>query len=417
MFEKVILFLVLLVPCMPKIMITEGVTMYPAEILLAVCFPFLAKYIKLPVQKYILYVWIFILLSTIISCFYILNTGGLMRCYKEIIYIPILILAYKNKTLRLKHILYFYIIACLVNYFILVDYGFNLTDYSIWNKELLSSGLSNRYVDLSMNMGILPGGSHGIWLQYNVLCLSISIIAYHIDKVSKYLVGSVIFFFISNLAISASREGLISAFLLVLGCLFSHSVKNGKLKLKGSTIVVLFAIIMLVIGMVSYLGESLGMVQKIMYTVESLNDSGQEQNVTLRLNAWKVFLLSLIEYPYMIIWGYGFNGDYYQSFLSFVPNSIKNNFVAIPESFFVETFMYGGILCFIYGIKFWKSIYIYIQKCTNLKIRYILFGLFWGLLFGNMFSGASIICDVLYSQFLIFMGVIYRYQKRDEMVK
>lgn len=417
MLEKIILFLVLLIPCMPKIMITEGITMYPAEMLLIVAFPFLAKYIKLPIQKNILYVWLLIFVSTIISSFYILNIGSLMRCYKEIIYIPILILAYKSKKIQFRHILYFYIIACFINFLILAIYGFSLSSYNIWDTELLSSGMSNRYIDLSLKMGVLEGGSHGIWLQYNVLCLCIMIIARHLEKIPSYLVGSVLFFFIANLAISASREGLVSATFLIFGYLFARSVKNGRLHFKTSTLFVLFIIVILIIGVVSYFGESLGMVQKIMYTMDSLKDTGQESNITLRINAWKAFFLSLIEYPYMIVFGYGFNMDFYQSFLYFLPNSIRYNFVTIPESFFVETFMYGGIVCFIFGIRFWKSIYSFFQKCRDLKIRYVLMGLFGGLLFSNLFSGASVICDVFYSQFLVFLGLLYRYQKKNELVR
>lgn len=416
MLEKIILFLVLLIPCMPKIMVSEGITMYPAEFLLIIAFPFIAKRtIKTKIQKYMLVIWAFISFATLLSFIYMPNIGGLLRCYKEIIYIPILWLAYKNSKLQFTHLLYFFIIASIVNFAILASLGFSLSGYDIWDTDVLSSGMSNRCIVLpSCKLDRLPGGSHGIWLQYNVLCLCFLIFAYKFEKVSKVLTVAVLLFFTANLAISASREGLISAFFLGIGYFMARSVKKNRLAFKLSTVFVIVVIVAIGIGVVTYFGDSLGMVQKISYTFESLQDNGQESNITLRINAWKVYFLSLIEFPYMALIGYGFNIDYYSSFLTLVAKDFRGNFVPIPESFFVEIFMYGGVVCFIFGIKLWRSIYAFFKSFVNLKNRYLLMGVFTGLLFGNIFSGATIISDVVYSQFFIFLGLLMKNKNKYE---
>lgn len=410
MLEKIILFFVLLIPCLPKIMVSKGITMFPAEFLLIIAFPFIAKRtIQTEIQKNMLKVWVLILFSTLLSFIYIPNVGGLLRCYKEIIYVPILWLAFKNAKLRFTHLLYFFIIASVINFGILASLGFSLVNYDIWDTDVLSSGMSNRYIALpSFELGRLPGGSHGIWLQYNVLCCCFLLFAIRYEKASKWLVSVVLIFFMANLAISASREGLISSFLLGIGYLMSYSVKNNRLSFKMSTIVVLAVLVSVIVGVVLYFGNSLGMVQKISYTIESVQDNGQESNIILRINAWKVYFLSLVEFPYMLLIGYGFNTEYYASFLTMVAKEFKGNFVAIPESFFVETLMYGGIVCFIFGVKFWKSVYRFFVSFGNKKTKYILLGVFAGLLFGNTFSGATIISDVVYSQFLIFIGILMK---------
>lgn len=416
MLEKIILFFVLLIPCLPKVMVSEGITMFPAEFLLLVAFPIIAKgTIQTKIQKNMLIVWLFILFATCVSFIYIPNIGGLLRCYKEIIYTPILWLAFKNAKLKFTHLLYFFIIACIVNFSLLASLGFNLANYNIWDTDVLSSGMSNRYISLpSFEIGRLPGGSHGIWLEYNVLCCCFLYFAIRYEKASKWLAYVVLAFFIANLAISASREGLISSFFFGIGYLISNSVKNNRISFKFSTIAVLVVAISIVTGVILYFGDSLGMVQKILYTVDSVKDNGQESNITLRINAWKVCFLSFIEYPYMLLIGYGFNTEFYSSFITWVAKDFRGNFVAIPESFFVECLMYGGIGCLIFGLKLWKSIYSFFVSFKNLKIKYILLGVFAGLLFGNTFSGATIISDVVYSQFLILIGILMRNKKEYE---
>ena len=112
----------------------------------------------------------------------------------------------------------------------------------------------------------------------------------------------------------------------------------------------------------------------------------------------------------ILINGYGFNQDYYVYMNQNIISVYKGDFVTIPESFFVEIAMYGGIIAFVLGVLLWKELFDLAKKLQSHNTGRILFWLLLGLLIGNLFSGASVISDLLYSQLLIACGILLRYE-------
>ena len=405
---NLILLLVLVTPCIPKIGF-NNITIYPSEILLLLFIIPLIKFNKFKIQKDLFYIWLLITISTLYSFVNNIDFGGLMRCIKEIIYIPILYIAYKQESIQLKHLSYIFIIASIINLIFLFSQGFNFNSINIWDKELMSTGLSNRYLDLtSLTIHTLPNGSHGIWGNYCALILCGTIIAYKWKQINLSLLSVVFIFVCLNLALSVSREATISFFLVCIAFFYSESNIKGKIKIRPKFIVIASIIIIALIWLIYKYGEKMLIVQKILYTMDSINDTGNESNIQLRINGWIVFFESLAKYPFMILSGYGYNLENYSSFLDFARIKYGNTFVALPESFFIQNFCYGGFICFLLGFKFWKHLYEIIKNTREKYMRQISFGLFYALLFTNTFSGASIVSDLLYGQVLIFIGIIIR---------
>ena len=79
--------------------------------------------------------------------------------------------------------------------------------------------------------------------------------------------------------------------------------------------------------------------------------------------------------------------------------------------------MYGGLFCFYFGVRLWIKIYKTIKKISGNAIRNTTLGLFFGILFGNIFSGATIISDVVYAYVLICLGLFIRYREELLMKK
>lgn len=163
-----------------------------------------------------------------------------------------------------------------------------------------------------------------------------------------------------------------------------------------------------IIEIVELFGDKLAIIQKIAYTQDSINDSGGESNIDMRIGAWVVYLKSIVLHPQYLIIGYGFNTEAYVSIINDITRTFKSHWVPIPESFFVQNAMYGGIICFIYGIKLWKCIFNSINEVIDEKIRIPIKALFYGVLFGNVFSGATIVCDIFYSYILMFFALLLK---------
>lgn len=413
--EKVLLYLAVLIPCMPKIEIAEGITMYMYEIVALVSFPLLFRYVKFEIQKTLMYLWIVVLISTILSCIFVFSSGGLMRCIKEIIYIPLMLLAFKNKSISLRGFVYVFMISFMANAFFLVSNGITSLELDIWNSDMLSSGFSNKifsFSSLSVEVNHSTGGAHGIWMGYNALAVCVSYIAYKRKEISKILFIMSFLMGAFDALISVSREGLIYFICLFIG------LSSDFMKIKGNKIkaamIILFFLLVITYVVISY-GENLAIVQKILYTQESIQSSGNESNITMRIGAWMIYFLSIIHNPLHFILGYGFNQDYYIYMNKAVISGYNGDFVTIPESFFIEFAMYGGVFALILGIIFWVKLFKFTRSLLSNYTSRVIKWLLFGLLIGNLLSGASIISDLLYSQLLIAYGIIYRYNINDNL--
>ena len=400
----IVLLFVLITPCIPKIGISEQITLYPSEFFLLLSFPFLVFSKKFEIQKNLYILWGFILFSTLFSQLFLQNLGSILRCIKEIVYIPIFYLAYKSKWLKWKYLSYIFIISSIVNLSYVLVSGFTSSSLNIWDVDTMFSGLSNKYFDLkNFTIVRLEGkGSHTIFSDYCSIALCSTIFAYKRRQIDSKILIIVSILALTCVGMSVSREGLI-----VFGSMlmFYYFAKFKYYKITFLQIVVLILILVSIVSIVIYFGDRIAIVQKILYTQKSISDTGEENNIALRIGAWQVYLESIIHNPYMLFTGYGYNFDYYQSFLTFY---ISKSFVAIPESMFVECVMCGGLVSLFGGIKFWHSIFKIISRVKCRSNRFALMGLFCGLLFGSIFSGAAVFADLLYGHILLFLGMILR---------
>lgn len=404
--EKVLLLLAFLIPCMPKIQVADGITIYPYEAFALMSFPILLRNIKFGIQKTLLYLWMVIFFSTLLSCLFVFTSGGLMRCLKEIIYIPLMYMACKYRIVTFRRYTLVFLIACVANISYLIS--MDMSSLDIWSPNMLSSGLSNKIFSFdSFSVEVIPtaGGSHGIWLGYNSLSVCMAYIAYKKRDISKRILWIVSLFAMINVLMSVSREGLIGFVFVCIGILKDcfHGYHN-RLKIW----LVVSVLVVLIIFIVVHYGENLAIVQKILYTQESFASNGNESNISSRLGAWYVYFRSIIENPLFFIIGYGFNQDYYSEVIRPIVYNYDGIYVAVPESFFVEVVMYGGVFALLLGLSFWKKLFCFFKSLRYLNSNIVFVWLLIGLLIGNIFSGASIISDLLYSQLLLSCGILLR---------
>lgn len=412
-----ILLIALLTPCMPKIAFAKDVSLYPLEILLIVVFPFLITK-QFYLKKQLLMFWTCILFSTLFSFLYgPTDLGGAMRCIKGLIYIPLIYIAYKSKRFSYATIAYVLIPASIINIVFHVSQGFSFSNISIWDNNLLMSGLSRWSYVPSSNSFIIQqsaGGTHGIWGNYNVLALCTGWIAYISGKINKITFLFIFSAAVVSLLMVVSREALIVFVCVSLGYFLANSIRNGTLHISFKAYLFISIFIIGMVGILTKYGEYISVFQKMQYTIDSLNDSGKEQSANLRMGAWYMFFLSLIQHPWAIFIGYGYNlGNYANNLRDIIEVHGNIDFVTLPESFFIEAWCFGGVFCLIYAILYWKKLYLLLNTEPIQVRRFLLKGLFIGLLIANTVSGASIISDLLYGQFLIFLG-FFLHEKKSE---
>lgn len=406
--KEFVLLIALLTPCMPKIAFTSDISIYPLEILLIFAFPFIISK-RFFLRKTLLAFWTCISLSTLFSFIYgPIEIGGAMRCIKGIIYIPLIYIAYTSKRFSYQNMSIILILATLINITFHYSQGFSIINVNIWDAEALMSGLSRWSYNISSNSFVVQGfgGTHSIWGDYCVLAMCAAWLSYNTNKINKILFVCSVIAAITSLSLAVSREAFVVLLFVFGGYFFANSIKNGKLQINGKAYLFIALVIIATSYAIIEYGENIALFQKMIYTIDSIQTSGKEQNMNLRIGAWTIFGLSLIQNPWAFFLGYGFNRENYTDCIASITKNVNTDFVPIPESFFIQALSFGGIICLIYAIKFWKHLYCLFKSYPYRTSRFILIGLYSGLLFGSLFSGAAIISDLLYGQFLIFIGFL-----------
>lgn len=412
--SRLLLWLAVLTPAMPKIIVSSGTYIYLLEVFLLIFFPFFLGSIKHRIQVALLGFWLFILGATISSLWGVVDVGGLARVIKGIIYIPLFFISYKHfNLLWVKRLLVVFVSANILNVFLLY-YNISLFGFNLWDVKTISSGLSNRYFSISdFNIGTIERGAHGIWGNYCVLVLALTLFL----RIRRIISGRsflfVVLFSFVGIGSSVSRESLIAFFFVIIG-LFFWSVKEGRIYGVSLFVFRWFVVGGLALSLILYCwGEYVPIVNKLMYTVESVNYSGTEMNIQLRINGWKVFFESLQRNPDKIITGFGFNREYYESFLGFANIKYSGRYVSIPESFFIMALSYGGLFALLCAIWFFVEIFKIINRLHDALLRLLFLFFFFGIMIGNMLSGASIVSDLFYGQVLLVLGFLYKIKDED----
>lgn len=406
----IVLWFSLLIPIMPKIMIQDGVYMYAFDIMMVLVFiPFVffcsRAFCFLTSSKLLTMFWMVILFSTLLWGSGGIPATGVAKIIKGIIYVPLIYVAFNYSGDVLKKIVLISIAAQLLNLFFYVQ-GLLKYGFSIWKANLLSSGFSNHYISLiDFSFETIPEqGAHGIWGSYCLLCLAVAIYLYNEKRLGTMAFIAIFCLTLINVCSTVSRE----AFLLLIVMLFSYFIFSGfKAFLKGMLLIV--CIILLSWGILYYLDvdfSSVPIFAKLSYTASSIESSGSESNISLRIGAWVIILYTFFSNPLYLVSGIGYNLELLRKVMleGAVDIGIMT-YVPLPESLIMFSLAFGGIFALILMVLF---IFNAFKVFSFTRKTRILSCFLLGLCLSNILSGASLISDLLYSQFLLVLGAIIR---------
>lgn len=382
---------------LPKLLINEGTNIYVPEIFLFLGIIFFGyrQFLAYKEQKLLLIMFGSILFFSIVAQINIADFSSILKSFKELLYIPIIYWAsrIKNRDKVLKHLVFIGCIALVINL------GFYITNFSqentIWSgAESLSSGMSNRAFDLStLKLVQLPGLAHGIWGSYCVLIFIVACSLYSNKKITLTLFLGVVFLFSVNMVISVSREALLILSLILFSYLCMPQRKNIY------KFIIIFCTVGLITGVWLY-GESLPIVQKLVYTANSVSADGTEGNIQLRLNTWSAYFQFIGENLQYFFAGLGLSPD---NFYNHVKYFSEGQIVPVPESALVYMQAYGGLLSSISLVILFRIAYKQINTRSEYKlIKYF----FLGILVTNLFSSVSMFSDLLYAHLCLVYGLV-----------
>jgi len=398
---------------MPKIKIIGGVYMYLLEIILLATVPlFFIRpqiYLKFKMQRYLFCMSFSIFLITCISNLIYFDPIGIAKAIKYFIYIPLVYFSYmyyKNRDISesMNQLINIGIFAIAMN---MIIYFYNLSNFGFnnWDINLLSSGLSNKYIDFTnLSINTLSVGSHAIWGNYCVLIFTLSIIA----RLKKYINSKKFLLAISlslgSILISVSRTSLLTLSFVCIGFIISIYKGNWRISTRKSLWLILIVAIIVPIIMIYY--DKLAIVAKLLYTIDAFITYGKETNLQIRFNTWYLILLSFYYNPIHMVLGYGYNILFFNNILSEVAslNEFNHLYASVPESLMFQIWAYGGVISLSFLLRF----------CYHLvnKVKRSILGLqilhyyFIGIIFGDMISGVTLLSDLLYGQILILIGLV-----------
>jgi len=409
-----VLIFALITPLMPKYQIAEDVFVYILELaliaLLIFSFNSYRPYIKFRIQRTMLTLGAILLLFSIISQYAHTDFGAIFRSFKLLIYIPLVFIAYHSgfKTLRLMFIIGVTSLSLnLVHYAFLLYpvYGFD-----IWTPEALPSGFSNRYITTTFtDIRLTPGGgAHGIWGGYFLLIFTIGIYLKKQGLISVSLFGIASILVLLSLLFSVSRDTAMSFVIYFLLLLLSKDTRSIGIK---SIIGLVGSIVLASIGLSSYgVDLNFGLIEKILYTADSVQISGTEGNVQARLNGWVLTFSAILSHPSIVFLGLGFNRVAYIDFFDSSAQVInmQDAYATVPESLLLFGFVGGGLLGLFLIISLFSQLVKLSVQCHNRESLWILGAYLVAVLPANILSGAPLIADLLYGQTFLLVGILLR---------
>ena len=413
--SRIILLIALLTPLTPKLIIASGIFVYLVElVLMAFLIVFFQKYVayvKFQLQRIILLFGITLLLYSVVSQYKFVDLSAILRGFKILIYVPLVFVAYYAGARIMKPMLLIGLAAMTANLlhyllFLIPTYGLEF-----WLPDALPAGFSNRYLSLAgSTLPLTNSGAHGVWGGYCVLILALAHYLRHCrDIPPTTFVLAIIAVFVS-LSISVSRASVMTLAIYYLLLLLSIDTRYASIK--GMVFVVFtgFVVWALATQMQYFSIDQIGIAQKISHTLESFQQSGTESNIQTRINTWLIFGYSLLENPITLLNGLGYNkAAYYDMFTTAASSfGFQGKYVSIPESLIIFGLLGGGLAGFLLILMLLAIILKLSVKCYRSKRGLWFLGAYLlSIIPANIFSGANLIADLLYGQFLILTGVIF----------
>ena len=398
---RLYLILMFTIPLTPKIGLNDSIALFPFEILT----PFLLLtfrpriFYQYQLQRILLVYFSLILATTVGSQIFEFSALGLLRCIKWFLYIPIFFFA-AEWCPPIKSLVWFTRVATVtmlanlaVMVMVFIQDGFN-----IWG--IISSGFSNRIISLQDGAILTGGGAHGIFGSYCVVAMCVALYLFHQRIGSRFLSLACAILAVASILISVSREATIVLFALLAGYLLLY--------VRVRYILVL---LLLVAGLAFVFQDQLvmlPMIQKIAYSQESISSTGQEINMTMRMNTWSLIAEMARQDPWLALTGIGYNLNLFETLITGVAASAHiTQYVVLPESLFMMSILYGGLGTFFFLLYYFFFV---IRMCIQSRQKFFLMflAMFAGLIVTNMVSGASLTSDLLYSQMLLILGLLWR---------
>ncbi|MCT8346726.1 hypothetical protein LGZ99_05745 [Photorhabdus temperata] len=394
------------IPILPKIMILPEVYMYFYDILMVVFFiPILLLKPKCLLfsqsSKSLTMFWLIILFSSLLWSNYIFSPIGLAKIFKGMIYIPLIYAASLGGIIVLKRIISISIISQSLN---LIFYIHNLilNGFSIWDAEKLSSGFSNKYFDFSdfIIRNIQGQGAHGIWGTYCAMSLALAFFLWKKGSISCGKTCLVAILSLINIAATVSRESALILILMMFLFFFTSGFRYILYFFITSVALCLISTSIILYFNIDF--KTIPIIAKMLYTVHSVEINGNESNISLRLGAWWLIIYSFISQPIFLITGVGYNLE----LLSFLMSKNSDaagifKYVPLPESLFFFSLSFGGIISvFVISIFIFNAFKLFLlDRDSKILVCFLV-----GLTVANILSGASILSDLVYSQFLMILG-------------
>jgi hypothetical protein len=421
---KLIYFLLLITPVLPKVKVVNNLYVFPGEVALVFYGLFLLYKQKIPsflikskASKFLLWFWIVMIFFSILNFPFYPSPGDFLRAIKGLIYVPVIYIGYRYRERLPKDMLFYGTLSVLINltnYFLIKvpQYGFE-----IWQPEALYSGFSNYYFDFAtLTINLIPKGAHGVYGDYSVLLIAISLYQIARREISLVAGSGMILLFTISVFLTVSRGSFFTFVFFWFLILIWYLPRRANI-LKKLFVLLVFGVIILSLFSVTIFNPNIAtipLIQKIIYTIDSYQVRGTESNFQMRIGGWISTLYAMGDYPYRILIGCGYNllciKDYMQSAAQ---RYGIYTMIALPESLIFLAYQFGGMIGLILLLLFLISV---IKPCfhSNSQPYLPLFGIYFlALLPTNFFSGASIIADLLYSQILLVIGYLHKYDYQN----
>ena len=286
----------------------------------------------------------------------------------------------------------------------MINYGGSMAEFlnaSIWRNELIPTGLYNYVLSIPKRGFYESGGTHGVYGSYLVIVFFVNYQIYSQKKQTISLILLLISLF--NILILTSRESFLLLSILVISVGLNDF---RRLKLKKIYIYML-SIILVSVLLLMYLNINIGIINKLSYTIDSIDTTGTEGNIHARFILWTVLISAVLINPLFFLIGTGYNASNYQHLLSETANQIgeyKNfNYFDTTENFFFLFLVYGGVISLFLSILFWLGLLVKLKSVLTYSLaHYMFFFLTLGLVITNN-TGGSMLSDM----FMIQYGLVY----------
>lgn len=407
--QKIYYFLLITLPITFKISITEGIFVFPQEILMICLFPISIVYLKVKkTSEPFIYLGIglvFMLISSILSLVYFVDISGTLLVLKYLLYIYSIIIispySFNNFVNDFNKIA---LLSIFISLIILLDNYINFDgdiksflNIMLYDVNYIPSGLSNLNYSFSTNSFFRSTGNHGIYGSYLVLVYLVNF--YQFKKFRKKINLFILILCLGFIFLLNSRETLMVLIISHFGLL--HTLSKVKFSIK-KLLIIGFSSFLVLFVIIYFNDNSIGVFGKFKNSFDAITSGKGDGSINARFRTWILSIHYFVKDPLQLIFGTGYNVLNYENALEIANSDYKfKNYATIPENFFFMFLFYGGVFSFLFSIFYWAKIFISFINLSIRKNKSLLPWLIVGLFLANN-TGGSMISDLFLAQFALF---------------